>query len=153
MRGTFIFLTYPESQIYGGISMAIAAIAALNCLSLSNRSYIFSRVLLVAWPIILVISCIRAIIMIVELNRYQADIAWECENGGQQWSANATSTVSTTTMPAAFCTTGFHSLFYAFIFGLLIDIVFQLYAMFLNWRFTKRLEHYKPVGRFQDQYY
>jgi len=154
IRGDYFFLTYPEAQIYGGISMAVAAVAGLNCLSLSNKSYIWTRVLKLLWPLIVILSCIRAIIMIVELNRYQADIAWECANGGQIWTANATSTVASGDMPAGFCTAGFHSMWYAFIFGLLIDIIFEIYAMFLNWRFSKRLEHYSAMkGPFAGGYY
>jgi len=149
IRGDYFFVTFPEPQIYGGISMAIAAVAGLNCLSLSNRAYIWTRVNKILWPLIVLISSIRAIIMIVELKRYQSDIAWECQNGGQLWSANATSTVATGDMPAAFCSAGFTSLWYCFVVGLLIDIAFQIYAMFLNWRFSKRLEHYSAIPNLQ----
>jgi hypothetical protein len=87
--------------------------------------------------------------------RSKDEIAWECANGGQVWSAQAVAaSASTTSMPAGFCTTGFSSLNTAFIFGLLIDLVFQIYMFFLTWRFSKRLEHYSSMkGPFAGGYY
>lgn len=55
--------------IYGGIGMGIGAVAIINIIALSNRSYIWIRVCKFLWPFIVVISAIRAILMIVELNR------------------------------------------------------------------------------------
>ena len=70
--------------------MAVAGIAVLNALALSNvsapsvhafvkvliaiwsvsqRSYTFSRACVVLWPFLIVISAVRDIVMIVELQR------------------------------------------------------------------------------------
>ncbi|KAG9125543.1 hypothetical protein FRC07_007195 [Ceratobasidium sp. 392] len=82
--------------------------------------------------------------MILQLNRGQDKIAWECENGGQVWGSNPeVSSVNTVAMPNAICNTAFGSLFTAFIVGILIDLGLQLYMFFLNWRYCKRLEHYR----------
>lgn len=156
LRGDFFFFNYPEWQIYGGISLLIGGTALISAIAISNRSYIWMRVVFFLWPFVIVIGAIRAIIMLVELQRGQSDIQWECDNAGQLWtSANATQVASANvTMPSGFCTAGFSSLNTAFIFGLLIDIVFQLYMFFLCWRFLKRLEHYSSMkGPFYGGYY
>ncbi|CAE6413431.1 unnamed protein product [Rhizoctonia solani] len=142
--GQFLYFVYPEWYIYGGISMAIGSVAVLNILSLSNRSYIWTRVCHFLWPVLLVISGVRGVIMILQLNKGQDKIAWECENGGQLWGTSPEDTTSSAvTMPGGICSTAFGSLFTAFIIGILIDIGFQLYMFFLNWRFCRRLEHYR----------
>lgn len=97
------------------------------------------------------------------------NIAWECENGGQLWTDSVTSGYDNgTSFPTGFCASGFSSLYAAFIGGLLVDLVFQvctwwwpnntqivrilsltmfgqMYMLFLNWRFSKRLEHYREM--------
>jgi len=153
--GQFLYFVYPEWYIYGGIGMIVAVIAVVNIFALSNRSYIWTRVCKFLWPFALVISAIRAIVMIVELYRYQWDIVWECENGGQLWGSTAeASDPSTTTMPSSFCDPGWQTLFYVFIVSLLVDLAFQMYMLFLNWRFSKRLEHYNSMkGPFYGGYY
>jgi len=153
--GQFLFFVYPEWQIYGGIALAVAATAAVNILALSNRSYIYSRVCKILWPFVLVISAIRAIIMIVELQRGKDNIEWECENGGQLWTASAAAGYNNgSSFPGGFCGSGFSSLYAAFIVGLLVDLGFQMYMLFLNWRFSKRLEHYQNMkGPFYGGYY
>jgi len=144
--GAFLFFIYPEWFIYGGIGMAVGAVAIINIFALSNRSYIWTRVCKFLWPFIIVISAIRAIIMIVQLYRDQSNIVWECENGGQLWGSSAEAgDPSSTTMPSALCTPGWHAIFVTFIVSLLIDLVFQMYMLFLNWRFSKRLEHYNSM--------
>ncbi|KAG9018524.1 hypothetical protein FRB90_011564 [Tulasnella sp. 427] len=144
--GQYYFFIYPEWFIYGGVGMAIAGVCIINILALSNRSYIWTRVCKFLWPFLVCISGIRAIIMIVQLYRGQDKITWECENGGQIWGSSAEAgNPSTTTMPNAMCTTGWHSIFVIFIVSLLIDLVFQIYMLFLNWRFSKRLEHYNSM--------
>lgn len=37
---------------------------------------------------------------------------------------------------------GFHTLYVAFAVALAIDLILQIYAYFLGWRFKARLEHY-----------
>ncbi|VDB86924.1 unnamed protein product [Peniophora sp. CBMAI 1063] len=157
LYGSYWFFFYPEWFIYGGIGMAVAAVALVNCLALSNKSYIWTRVCKFLWPILIVVSAVRCIIMIVELDRDETGIEWECNNGGVQYNSTTsdfTTSTSTSTLPSAFCTSGFSTLRALFIISLLIDLVFQLYSAFLNWRFSKRLEHYSSMkGPFYGGYY
>jgi len=153
--GPFLFFIFPEWQIYGGIAMAVAATAVINIVALSNRSYIWIRVCKFLWPFVVVLSAIRAIIIIVELQRGQSNIMWECDNGGQLWTASAEAGYGNgSAIPSGFCTAGFSSINTAFIVGLVVDLVFQMYMLFLNWRFSKRLEHYSNMkGPFGNGYY
>jgi len=156
IRGQYLFFNYPEWQIYGGIGLGIGVVAIISMFALSNRSYIWIRVANFLWPFIIVIAAVRAIIMIVELQRGQDNITWECDNGGQLWNSTTTATNSTTSgsIPSGFCTLGFSSLNTAFIISLLVDLVFQFYMFFLTWRFSKRLEHYSTMkGPFYGGYY
>jgi len=157
IKGQFIYFFFPEWQIYGGISLGIAAAAVISMLALSNRSYIWIRVVKFLWPFVIVISAVRAIIMIVQLQRGKDKIMWECNNGGQLWtdSARVTAGISTSgSVPSGFCAMGFSSLNSAFILSLLVDLVFQVYMFFLTWRFSKRLEHYSNMkGPFNGGYY
>lgn len=153
--GQFLFFNFPEWQIYGGIGIGVASLAIINIFALSNRSYIWIRVCKFLWPFIIVISAVRAIIMIVELQRGKDKIAWECDNGGQLWTESTEAGYqSRAAFPSGFCASGFASLNIAFIFSLLIDIVCQLYMFFLTWRFSKRLEHYATMkGPYHGGYY
>jgi len=140
--GQFIYFVYPEWEIYGAIGMSVALTALINIFALSNRSYIWTRVCKFLWPFNLVICGIRAVLMIVELQRGKDNIEWECDNG-QLWTASVTAGYDNgSTFPSAFCTSGFSSVYTAFVISLLADIGFQIYMLFLNWRFSKRLEHY-----------
>jgi len=153
--GQYLFFNYPEWQIYGGIGIGVGSVAVVSILALSNRSYIWTRVCKFLWPFIVVISAIRAILMIVELQRGKDKIAWECDNGGALWTSSADSGHSTSaSFPSGFCLSGFSSLNTAFIISLMVDIVCQLYMYFLMWRFGKRLEHYSGMkGPFHGGYY
>ncbi|KAH7100793.1 hypothetical protein BKA62DRAFT_705654 [Auriculariales sp. MPI-PUGE-AT-0066] len=160
ISGQYLFFYHPEWFIYGGVGMGVAAVALINMFALSNRSYTWSRVCHFLWPFIIVVCGIRGIIMIVQLGRYKEHIIWECQNGGQLWSDSSTPEAAavnydnTKYFPDAICAPGFSSLNIAFIFSLLIDIVFQMYAFFLNWRFKARLEKYsKMQGPFYGGYY
>ncbi|KAI0815360.1 hypothetical protein BC629DRAFT_1731459 [Irpex lacteus] len=146
--GQFLFFVFPEWQIYGGVAMGVAAMALITIFTLGNRSYIWTRVCKFIWPFVIIISAIRATIMIVELQRGKDKIEWECANGGQLWpdsSAAADSSSSTGTFPSGFCTSGFSNLNAAFIVSLLIDLVFQIYMFFLIWRYQKRIENYQNM--------
>lgn len=44
-------------------------------------------------------------------------------------------------MPGGMCSSGFHSLYIAFVLSLLVDWICQLYAYFLSWRYRARIEH------------
>jgi len=153
--GGYLFFFYPEWQIYGGIGLGVCALAIVSILALSNRSYIWIRAAKFVWPFIIVICAIRAILMIVQLQRGKDKIMWECANGGQMWSDTvSTGTSSPKSLPGGFCTMGFSSLNAAFIISLLVDLVFQFYMYFLVWRFSKRLEHYSTMkGPYRGGYY
>jgi len=152
--GQFWFFTYPEWQVYGGIGLGVAVGAALSAIALSNRSYLWTKVVTFIWPFIIVIAAIRAIIMIVRLQQGKAKIQWECDNGGQLWDSTTTAANTTVQIPSGFCAAGFSSLNTAIIVSLLIDLAFQLYMFFLTWRFMKRLEHYRGMkGPFAGGYY
>jgi hypothetical protein len=136
--------------------MGVAVAAAISAITLSNRSYIWSRVCQFVWPFVIVLCAVRAIIMIVRLRQGKDKIEWECDNGGQLWPAADPQVVATNNVgfPSGFCSAGFASLNAAFIGGLLIDLAFQMYMFFLMWRFTKRLEHYRTMkGPFSGGYY
>lgn len=107
------------------------------------------------WPFVIVICGVRAIFMIWELNRGKDNIIWECQNGGQLWGSSASAGYgNSSAFPDAICGPGFQSLFTAFIISLLVDLGFQMYMFFLNWRFMKRLEHYRAMkGPWMGGYY
>jgi len=145
MLGEFLFFVYPEWQIYGGISLGVGVVAVVNIFALSNQTYIWIRVCKFLWPFMIVISALRTIVMMVELQRGKDNIAWECNNGGQLWPASAVTSPTTSTLPSTFCTYGFSTLNTAFIASLVIDLLCQIYMFFLTWRYSKRLEHYADL--------
>ncbi|CAL1694212.1 unnamed protein product [Somion occarium] len=153
--GQYLYFFYPEWLIYGGIGMGVGATAVITILALSNRSYVWTRVTKFLWPFIIVISAVRAILMIVQLQRGKDKIQWECDNGGQLWTESAAAGYgANSSFPGGFCTTGFSSLNAAFIVSLLVDLGFQMYMYFMVWRFQKRLEHYQNMkGPFYGGYY
>ncbi|KAJ6601367.1 hypothetical protein DFH09DRAFT_1243162 [Mycena vulgaris] len=153
--GQYLFFTNPEWQIYGGIGMAVMGVAIVTILALSTRSYVFARAMQFVWPFIIVTCAIRAIIMVVELNRGKDKIQWECDNGGQLWPDSVAANISTTpAFPTEFCIVGFPAINTAFIVSLLVDLAFQLYMFFLVWRFCARLVHYSGMkGPFGNGYY
>lgn len=155
LYGQFLFFVYPEWKIYGGIGVFVASTAVISMIALSNRSYIWIRVVKFLWPFVIVICAIRAIVMIVQLQRGKDKIVWECNNGGQLWTDSVAAGYQTTaSFPSGFCTNGFSSVNSAFIVSLIIDLAFQIYMFFLSWRFSKRLEHYSNMkGPFYGGYY
>jgi len=133
--GKFLFFRYPEWQIYGGIGLVTGLTAVITIFALSNRSYVWTRAVKFLWPFVIVISAIRAIAMIVELQYGKDNLAWECNNGGQLWPPNLVAVGPSTmaaTIPSIFCTTAFPSIYAAFILSLLIDLVCQIYMFFFN---------------------
>jgi len=144
IRGQYFFFFYPEWYIYGGVGMGVAVLALVNILALSNRSYLWIRVCKFLWTFVIIISAVRAILMIVQLQRGKDNIIWECNNGGQIWSSNA-AYAANTSFPVGFCSAGLSSLNTAFIISLLADLGFQMYMFFLTWRYQRRLERYEPV--------
>lgn len=144
IEGQYFFFVYPEWFIYGGIGMAVAVLAALNVVALSNRAYVWIRVCKFFWIFVIIISAIRATLIIVELQRGKDKIIWECNHGGQVWSSNA-EYAAKSSFPVGFCSAGFDSLNTAFIISLLVDIAFQMYMFFMTWRYQRRLERYELV--------
>lgn len=85
MYGNFLYFGWEniESCIYGGVAMAVAALALLSILALSNNSYMLSRLVFYITPLVLLVCAIRAGILVYRLDYYQSNIIWECNNGGQ----------------------------------------------------------------------
>jgi hypothetical protein len=148
--GPFLFFVYPEWEIFGGIAFAVALVAATTILALGNRSNTWSKACVFMWPFLIVISAIRDIIMIVELERGKEKIQWECANGGQLWTTSAAAGYGTGNIPSAFCTAGFSTLNAAFIVSVLVDLVFQTYMLFLLWRYSTRLAHYTGLKYLEE---
>jgi hypothetical protein len=152
--GQFIYFVYPEWEVYGAIGMAVAFTALINIFALSNRSYTWTRVCSFLWPFMLIVCGIRAVLMIVELQRGESNLEWECVNGGQLWTPSVTAGYDNgAAMPSAFCITAFPSIYTAFIISLLADIGMQIYMLFLNWRFRTRLEHYDGMKMGPNGFY
>ncbi|CAD6900201.1 unnamed protein product [Tilletia controversa] len=149
--GQFFFFNFPEYQVC--IGMGVMAVCVISIIGLSNNAYLWTRVCFFIWPIIILASAVRASLMIFQLNRQQGKIIWECNNGGQLWGTSKETGTSSATMPSGVCSAGFHSLYIAFVFSLLIDIGCQLYAYFMTWRFMKRIEHYKQLSANENLYY
>ena len=67
-------------------------------------------------------------------------IQWECDNGGQIWSASAAANSTSGTIPSGFCGAGFSSLNAAFIISLLVDLGWQVCVLTLfhlcSWFFS-----------------
>jgi hypothetical protein len=144
--GQYLYFVYPEWFIYGGIGMGVCAMACIQMLAFSNRSLTWANASMFLWPIVIIASAIRAIFMIWQLYRGRDKIIWECENGGQLWGESAEAGyANASSFPNAICGPGWHSLFTAFIVSLLVDLGFQLYAFFLNWRFKTRMLRYTVI--------
>jgi len=144
--GQYLYFIYPEWFIYGGIGMAVCAMACVEMLALSNHSHIWTNACMLLWPFVIIASAIRAIFMIWQLYRGKDKIIWECENGGQLWGESAEAGYgNSSSFPNAVCGPGWNSLFTAFIVCLLVDLGFQMYAFFLNWRFKRRIEKYSVI--------
>jgi len=152
IEGQYFFFFFPEWYIYGGIGMAVAVLALVNIIALSNRSYIWIRVCKFLWTFLIIICAVRATLMIVQLQRGKDKITWECDHGGQIWSDNA-QYAAKSSFPVGFCSAGFSSLNVAFIIGLLVDLVFQMYMFFLTWRYQRRMERYDLVKSSSGEYY
>ena len=57
----------------------------------------------------------------------KSKIEWECDNGGQLWTESAEDGYGTSaSFPSGFCTSGFSSVYAAFVGGLVVDLVFQV---------------------------
>ncbi|KAF8727768.1 hypothetical protein AX14_007044 [Amanita brunnescens Koide BX004] len=152
LEGPYFFFTYPEWEIYGSISLIVALTAFISLCALSNRSYTWCSVARFLWFLLIVISAIRAFIIIVELERGKHNIIWECDNGGQLYSASAAAGYKTSaSLPSQFCTIGFSAMNTAWIIALLVDLGFQIYMFFLVWRFSKRMEHYSSVQTEEEE--
>ncbi|KAL7417580.1 hypothetical protein BDY24DRAFT_375319 [Mrakia frigida] len=144
------YFLYPEYFLYGGVAFAVAAVSLIGILAFANRSMVFVRATLFAWPFLLILSCVRAILMIYQLNRRKDYIQWECDNGGQLWSEAAYngSVVAngTSTLPTGFCSAGVSSFYTAMVISLLVDLGIQFYAFFLTWRYSAFLTEYRKVS-------
>lgn len=125
--------------------MAIMSICIICIIGFSNNSYLFTRLCFFLWPILLVVTAVRAGFMIFQLDRQQNKVIWECNNGGQLWGESVEAgygSADAKGMPTGMCSAGFHSLYVAFVLSLLADFGLQVYAYFLTWRFKSRIEHW-----------
>ncbi|GAA5844841.1 hypothetical protein JCM5353_006404 [Sporobolomyces roseus] len=152
MYGETLFFLFPEAQIYGGISMAIAALSILSLIAYSNSSYMWTRLLFFLMPLVFIVSIARAGIMIFRLDYYQANVIWECNHGGQLYNETLAAIPDyqgdgTSAIPSGLCSAGFHTLYLAFAAGLCIDVVLQIYQWFMIWRFKARLQDYFAFKR------
>ncbi|KAJ7897374.1 hypothetical protein B0H14DRAFT_2678014 [Mycena olivaceomarginata] len=147
--GQYFFFFYPEWQIYGGIGMGVMGIAIVTIGALSVRSYTFARAMQFVWPFIIVACAVRAILMIVELNRGKERSSGSVTMGGQlYWESVAANISSSPAFPTEFCIVGFPTINTAFIVSLLVDLVFQCGG------FCARLVHYSGMkGPFGNGYY
>jgi len=154
--GEFIYFRYSEWYLFGGVSLFVALIAWVNVFALANESAVFSRVCRFLWPTAVILSAIRAVLMIVELNRGKSNIQWECDNGGFLFGATSSQYDDGVipSFPTGICRYGVTGLYTAMVISLLVDLGFQIYMLFLNWRFTKRMEKYAGmVGPVRGGYY
>jgi len=155
--GQYVYFRYYEWDIFGAISMLVAFIALINAFALSNESVIFTRVCSFFWPSALITSSIRAIFMSVELNRGKSKIQWECDHGGYLYGANSDQYVGGVVphFSTGICRYGVSGLYSAaVVISVIVDLGFQMYMAFLNWRFSKRLLKYTGfVGPDGNGYY
>lgn len=56
-------------SLFGGVAILGAAVAFINIVALSSRSYLFTRVCNFVWPFAFVIAAIGDIALIIELQR------------------------------------------------------------------------------------
>ncbi|KAF9503975.1 hypothetical protein BS47DRAFT_1322721 [Hydnum rufescens UP504] len=144
--GEFVYFHYPEWDIFAGVSFLVAFVTMINILALSNWSIAITRVSSFLWPFAFVASALRAIAMIVELSLGKKMIQWECDHDGQLYTGKYDSSGKVPHFSTGVCRFGVNSLFSVVVVCLLVDVGCQLYMMFLNWRFSKRLQKYGKPG-------
>lgn len=146
--GQFVYFQYYEWDIFAAISMFVAFVALVNAFALSNESSTFTRVCALLWPSAVICSAIRAIFMIVELNRGKSKIQWECDHGGYLYGATPNQYVGGVIprFSTGICRYGVNGLYSAVVVSVIVDLGFQIYMMFLNWRFSKRMVKYEGVA-------
>ncbi|KAI5476820.1 hypothetical protein MNV49_007278 [Pseudohyphozyma bogoriensis] len=76
LYGDFLYFTYPEPQLYGGVGIAAGLLAVLFIIALSNNSYMWTRVLAYLSPIVLFLLAVRAGLMIFRLDYYMYFLTW-----------------------------------------------------------------------------
>jgi len=149
--GDFYFTNVPEASIYGGYAMAQGSLAVVALIGFSTRSYLFSRLLLVIYPLIILLGAVRAGIMTWGLKHYSERIEWTCNNGGIKWSdahnknnhfIPPPSLYDNPRLPNGFCKAGIENISSVFTLFLVIDFIVMCYFYFLVWRFNVKLQHY-----------
>ncbi|RIA90256.1 hypothetical protein C1645_737985 [Glomus cerebriforme] len=150
--GDFFFTLLHEAEIYGGYAMAQGSLAIIGVIALSFRSYLFSRLLVVVYPIIILLGAVRAGVMLWSLHHYSYRIVWSCNNGGVKWIdafennnpyyVPPPALYDNPRLPNGFCEVGVERLFNFFSLFIVIDFVIMCYFYFLIWRFNVRLQHY-----------
>jgi len=154
--GDFLYFRDYEWDIFGGLAMFIAFVALMSVFAFANSSLSFSRVCKWFWSLLVILSAVRAIVMIVELNSNKPKIQYECDHGGYLYGADPNNYVNGTvpSFDTKVCSYGVPSLYSLLIVIVLIDLACQLYMLFLNWRFVAMLEQYELMtGPKADGYY
>lgn len=154
--GDFIYFRFYEWDIFGGLAMFIAFVALMNVFAFSNRSLSFTSVCKWFWSFIIILSSIRAIIMIVEGNANKPKIQYECDHGGYLYGALPSSYVNGTvpSFNTSICSYGVPTFYSVLVIVVLIDLGCQIYMLFLNWRFLALLERYDlMMGPKEGAYY
>ncbi|KAF8323348.1 hypothetical protein DL93DRAFT_2071034 [Clavulina sp. PMI_390] len=154
--GEFLYFRSYEAQFFGGMAMAIAAIALLNLIGLMNNSYSASRIASFLWPVVVVISGVRAVLMIMDMNSNKPKIQWECDHGGCLYGATADQYAGGVipSFDVSWCKYGVSGLYTYTVIIVLLDLACQVYMWFLNWRFLALLEAYElMIGPKAEVYY
>ncbi len=110
IRGQFVYFdtAYYDSYIYGGVGMAVAFVALVAAIAHSQNSLLWLRVIFGVQPVTLLLSVVRAAVMITRMKYTEADLTWECQHGGQPYNATIANwtdipAYNGTTIPSAFC--------------------------------------------------
>ncbi|GAA93622.1 uncharacterized protein L969DRAFT_55795 [Mixia osmundae IAM 14324] len=159
--GDFYFSRYPEPLVFACTSFASAAMASLMTLGFAQSSWMLTRLAFYLWPASILLSAIRAILVIFLLNSNVAVITWECVNDGVLWpnatiSSNSTATIAvlnmtavallpTTKLPSQLCASP-HKVYIGMFLGLLADLALQIYAYFLTWQFLGDIKRYFAIA-------
>jgi len=147
--GEFVYFIQYEYYVYGGVAMLVAGTALINIFALANHSWVAIRACKFVWPIAFVLSAVRAILMIVSTNRNKPKLQWECDNGGYLYGAEADSYINGTIpnfTPTTVCSYGVNTFYYAVAIAVVIDLAFQAYMFFLDWRYQAHLSKYEGLS-------
>jgi len=147
LYGNFIYFRFKEWDLFGGLAMWIAFVCFLNLWALSNNSFSFTRVVGFFWKFTILLSAIRALAMILELNNNLVKIQYECDHGGYLYGATPDQYVAgkIPRFNVSVCSYGVGCFHTWTIICVIIDFICQIYMTFLNSRFKSQLEEYQAM--------